>query len=59
MNADQIAAAQFIENVAGSVIEAVDVCDEGMHLYLADGRVLIFVGTFVVGILAAEKQTLQ
>ena len=51
--------AQFIENVAGSVIEAGDVCDDGMHLYLADGRVLIFVGTFVVGILAAEKQTLQ
>ena len=59
MNAEQIAAAQFIENVAGSVIEAGDVCDEGMHLYLADGRVLVFVGTFVVGILQAEKQTLQ
>lgn len=59
MNAEQIAAAQFIENVAGSVIEAGDVCDDGMHLYLADGRVLVFVGTFVVGIQQAEKQTLQ
>ena len=48
----------LMEAVSGRVISGGDVTEDGMHLYLDDGKVLIFAGAFVVGIWV-EKGTLQ
>jgi hypothetical protein len=48
----------FIDSVSGQTITGGEVNDEGLHLYLDDGRVLLFVdGIVFVGRL--EKETLQ
>ena len=45
--------------LAGSVIESGARTEDGMHVYLADGRVLVFIGDFVMGVLVADKRNLQ
>lgn len=47
----------FIDSLKGSVIDGGDVNEDGMHLRLGDGRVLVIAGVVYVGKL--EKETLQ
>jgi hypothetical protein len=47
----------FISSVMGRSIEDGEVNEDGLHLYLDDGRVLIILGIVYVGSL--EKETLQ
>jgi hypothetical protein len=45
----------FIDSISGQTITGGEVNDDGLHLYLDDGRVLVVLG--VVGLL--DKETLQ
>jgi hypothetical protein len=47
----------FIDSISGQTITGGEVNDDGLHLYLDDGRVLIILGVVCVGEL--EKETLQ
>ena len=47
----------FIDSVRGKTIDDGEVNEDGLHLYLDDGRVLIVLGIVYVGEL--EKGTLQ
>ena len=50
---------EVMEHLSGSVISGGERTDEGMHVYLNDGRVLIFVGEFVMGVMILDKRQLQ
>lgn len=50
---------EVIEYLAGSVIESGARTEDGMHVYLADGRVLCFIGDFIMGVMVADKRNLQ
>ena len=50
---------EVMEHLKGAVIESGERTDEGMHVYLKDGRVLVFIGDFVMGVLVADKRNLQ
>lgn len=45
--------------LSGAVIDSGARTDEGMHVYLKDGRVLVFVGDFLMGVMVADKRQLQ
>lgn len=47
----------FVDSIRGMSIEGGEVNEDGLHLYLSDGRVLIILGIVYVGQL--EKGTLQ
>jgi hypothetical protein len=46
----------FVDSIRGVGIEDGEIGDDGMHLYLTDGRILIVVGIVYVGEL---ERTLQ
>ena len=48
-----------MEYLAGSEISGGERTDEGMHVYLKDGRVLVFIGDFVMGVLVADKRVMN
>lgn len=50
---------EVIEHLTGSVIHSGARTDEGMHVYLEDGRVLVFVGEFAMAVMVADKRNLQ
>ena len=50
---------EVMEHLSGSVISAGERTDEGMHVYLEDGRVLVFVGDFVMAVMVVDKSSLQ
>lgn len=50
---------EVMEHLSGSVIDSGERTDEVMHVYLKDGRVLVFIGDFVMGVLVADKRNLQ
>ena len=50
---------EVMEHLSGAVIDSGERTDEGMHVYLKDGRVLVFIGDFVMGVLVADKRNLQ
>ena len=50
---------EVMEYLSGSVISGGARTDEGVHVYLEDGRVLVFVGDFVMGVMVADKRNLQ
>lgn len=50
---------EVMQHLSGSVIDSGARTDQGMHVYLKDGRVLVFVGDFVMGVLIADKRNLQ
>lgn len=52
-----VSANDFIESVQGLVIEGGAVNEDGLHLMLGDGRVLVILGVVYVG--NFEKETLQ
>jgi len=48
-----------MEHLSGSKISGGSRTDEGMHAFLEDGRVLVFVGEFVMGVMVLDKRHLQ
>lgn len=48
-------AAQVIEEITNKAILGGDIGDGGLHLFLSDGRTLIVIGVFSVGLLSAES----
>jgi hypothetical protein len=50
---------EVMQHLQGAVIDSGERTDEGMHVYLKDGRVLVFIGDFVMGVLVADKRNLQ
>lgn len=50
---------EVMEVLSGSVIDSGARTDDGMHVYLKDGRVLVFIGDFVMGVMVADKRNLQ
>ena len=50
---------EVMEHLSGSVISSGERTDEGMHINLSDGRILVFVGDFVMGVMILDKRNLQ
>lgn len=50
---------EVMETLSGSKISSGARTDEGMHAYLEDGRVLVFVGDFVMGVMVLDKRQIQ
>ena len=50
---------EVMEHLEGSVISGGEVTEEGMHINLKDGRILVFVGEFVMGVMVLDKRNLQ
>lgn len=48
-----------MEHLSGSKISGGARTDEGMHVYLEDGRILVFVGEFVMGVMVLDKRHMQ
>ena len=48
-----------LESLKGSTIQEGGVTEDGLHILLEDGRVVIFCGQFIFGITRPDKQTLQ
>lgn len=48
----------LLESLKGGTIQDGGLTDEGLHICLEDGRVIIFSGTFVIGVVRPEN-TLQ
>jgi len=48
-----------MKHLAGAVIDSGARTDEGMHVYLKDGRILVFMGDFVMGVLVADKRVMN
>ena len=48
-----------MQHLSGAVIDSGERTDEGMHVYLKDGRVLVFIGDFVMGVLVADKRVMN
>lgn len=48
---------RILDQLSGATIASIDCQDEeGMHFYLADGRVLVIVGEFAVGVLKQDTE---
>jgi hypothetical protein len=50
---------EVMEYLSGSVIVSGERTEEGMHVHLADGRILCFIGDFVMGVLVADKRVMN
>jgi hypothetical protein len=50
---------EVMEHLSGAVIESGERTDDGMHVYLKDGRILVFMGDFVMGVLVADKRVMN
>ena len=50
---------EVMEYLSGSVIVSGERTDEGMHVHLKDGRILVFIGDFVMGVLVADERVLN
>ena len=56
----QLVPRQILDEVDGATILSSDASDEeGMHLYLSDGRVLIIIGEFVVSLMRIDNERLH
>lgn len=50
---------EVMEHLSGSVIDSGERTEDGMHVYLSDGRILVFIGDFVMGVLVADKRVMN
>ena len=50
---------EVMQHLSGAVIDSGERTDDGMHVYLKDGRVLVFIGDFVMGVLVADKRVMN
>lgn len=49
----------IIESLRGAVIAEGSLTDEGLHFVLEDGRIVVFAGSFILGVARPDKQTLN
>lgn len=49
---------RVLGQLQGCVIEGGDETDDGVHLVLADGRIVVFTGAFIIAI-CSKSRTLQ
>ena len=59
MNIPLTTPSEFMESIRGHAIDGGDFTQDGMHLFLDDGRVIVLTGTFVAFVGSFQKQTLQ
>jgi len=50
---------EVMETLQGARITGGERTDEGLHVYLDDGRLLLFVGEFLLYVGVSQKGTLQ
>lgn len=50
---------EVMEYLAGSEISGGERTDEGMSIFLKDGRVICLIGDFVMGVLVADKRVMN
>jgi hypothetical protein len=50
---------EVLESLKHAVIEGGGLTDEGLHIFLEDGRVVVFYGQFILGVVRPETKTLQ
>ena len=50
---------EVMDYLSGCEISGGARTDDGMHVYLKDGRVLVFIGDFVMGVLVADKRVMN
>lgn len=56
---ENVEPSEVLETLKGSVIEGGEETDDGLHLYLSDGRILLFVGEFTVFVGILDKDSIQ
>jgi len=49
----------MLDAITGRVIVGGELTDDGMHINLDDGRILIFDGDFIVGLAQINRKALQ
>lgn len=54
-----VTAETLMDELSGLKITGGEINNDGMHLYLDDGRVLIMEGAFIVGLARVERMSLQ
>ena len=50
---------EVLETLKGSIIEGGAETEDGLHIYLKDGRILLFVGEFTVFVGILDKGSIQ
>ena len=50
---------EVVNEINGLTITGGDINDQGMHLNLSDGRILMFVGEFILCVGVVEESKLQ
>lgn len=50
---------EVIRELSGTQIISGERTDDGMHVYLSDGRIMVFIGDFVMAVMVADKRNLQ
>ena len=59
MTAAEINETRVVESIKGAVIEGGALTDDGFHLELEDGRVVIFQGEFIIAVCRVSQHQLQ
>ena len=49
----------FMDSISGHVINGGDITDDGMHIFLDDGRVVIFTGQFMAFVGMLDKRSIN
>jgi hypothetical protein len=49
----------FLKRLEGAGIDHCEITEDGMHIVLEDGRILILTGAFVVGLFRPEEGSLH
>lgn len=50
-----VPAERVLASVVGSEIEGSEVTNDGLHVFLSDGRTLVFAGDFVIAVVNTER----
>ncbi len=50
-----VTAERVLASVVGSEIEGSELTDEGLSVFLSDGRTLVFAGDFVIAVVNTER----
>ena len=56
---ENVEPSEVLETLQGSIIEGGRETEDGLHIYLKDGRILLFVGEFTVFVGILGKGSIQ
>ena len=56
---ENVEPSEVLETLKGSIIEGGQETEDGLHIYLQDGRILLFVGEFTVFVGILDKGSIQ